>query len=139
MREVGKGRDAVATVTRFLGTNLPFKYLHWVAFIVKMHNLTMCMSFEPNSGHWTNDLFKVTLLLLISWLLNAILLVAHGLGDPFSSAFASFPGLLWRMNLAKEFELMIDLDLDKLEKDIKIKIKGDLHHELRREMLFNTD
>lgn len=122
MRHVFSGRDAAAAIGCFLGAYLPFQYRHWAAALVKMSNLVLCCSTKPATGDWTMDIISIIFMLIVTSSLNTILIVIHDIHDPFNNGFASFPGLLWRLQMVKEFEIMLRLNTSDLVKDLSKKV-----------------
>ncbi|CAK9058872.1 Bestrophin homolog 18 [Durusdinium trenchii] len=98
MERVNLGRGGAALIGAQMGTPIPLPYVHFIGFLVKIHNIILGLSYGYMMGTtWKMDHFSVSQVFLtlkvffIPLLYNAILLVNASLADPFSGEVNDFP------------------------------------------------
>eukprot|EP00913_Durusdinium_trenchii_P000797 g744.t1 len=89
---------SLALIGAQMGTPIPLPYVHFIGFLVKIHNIILGLSYGYMMGTtWKMDHFSVSQVFLtlkvffIPLLYNAILLVNASLADPFSGEVNDFP------------------------------------------------
>ena len=126
MQLVYTGRGGSGLITAQLGCDLPFTYFHLVSFIVKINNITQCISAgsetETESTIYA-DITRIVLIILITMLFNTILIVGQRIQNPFTDNFGSFPGLKYETGFGLDFEVLLQFKIHEEEEKIQRLLK----------------
>jgi len=97
LERVNTGRAGVATIGGQLGTPLPYQYVHFIGWMVKLHNVVLAalmgtiMAGNVYMERWIMCATILVRVWLIPMLYNAILLINEDIMDPFSGDLMDFP------------------------------------------------
>lgn len=97
IQQVVIARNAISLIWTYLGTQLPFAYVHLVTFIVNINNvlasikcgIVFMMALQQKS--WVHAASQVIFLCLMPVLYQGILSVAYMIHDPFGEDLLDFP------------------------------------------------
>lgn len=92
-----QARTGIAVIWTYLGTQLPFTYVHLVTFLVNVNNLIAAVRSGVNFVHamdapdWWQAGTEVTSLGLVTLLYQGLLSVSYVVQDPFGEDLLDFP------------------------------------------------
>lgn len=95
--ECVKARDGISLIWTYLGTQLPFAYVHLVTFLVNLNNLVMAIKCGVVFGssmktkNWIQAASQVIFIFVVPLLYQGLLSVSYIIHDPFGEDLLDFP------------------------------------------------
>eukprot|EP00930_Biecheleria_cincta_P047100 TRINITY_DN32588_c0_g1_i1.p1 TRINITY_DN32588_c0_g1~~TRINITY_DN32588_c0_g1_i1.p1 ORF type:complete len:562 (-),score=99.74 TRINITY_DN32588_c0_g1_i1:212-1897(-) len=101
--DLNSGMDGVHTVHQYLGTQLPFPYVHMITFLVDIHNIVVAMlsglkfAIAFREQRATGCVIEVFQLILVPTMYQGLLQICMFLSDPMGDDIIDFPILEYQM------------------------------------------
>jgi hypothetical protein len=95
--ECVKARDGISLIWTYLGTQLPFAYVHLVTFLVNLNNLVMSIkcgvvaAASVRNENWIHAGSQLVFLGVVPLLYQGLLSVSYIIHDPFGEDMLDFP------------------------------------------------
>jgi len=92
-----KARDGISLIWTYLGTQLPFAYVHLVTFLVNLNNLVMAVkcgvifAASLRDMNWIHAGSQVVFIFVVPLLYQGLLSVSYIIHDPFGEDLLDFP------------------------------------------------
>lgn len=101
--DLNAGMDGVHTVHQYLGTQLPFPYVHMITFLVDIHNIVVAMlsglkfAIAFRDRRISGCAIEVFQLILVPTMYQGLLQICMFLSDPMGDDIIDFPILEYQM------------------------------------------
>jgi len=95
--ECVKARDGISLIWTYLGTQLPFAYVHLVTFLVNLNNLVMAIkcgvvfAASVKNRNWIHAGSQAVFVFVVPLLYQGLLSVSYIIHDPFGEDLLDFP------------------------------------------------
>lgn len=102
-QDLNAGMDGVHLVHQYLGTQLPFPYVHMIVFLVDIHNIVMAIlsglkfAIAVRQNRWSACVIEVFQLILVPTMYQGLLQICMFLSDPMGDDIIDFPILEYQI------------------------------------------